>query len=52
VHWGDVEGPEITLWTLYPSRWPLSARGSAFLDYLKEVFPKGAPDELAAYIGK
>jgi DNA-binding transcriptional LysR family regulator len=20
VHWGDVEGPEITLWTLYPSR--------------------------------
>jgi len=50
VHWGDVEGPEITLWTLYPSRRLLSARVSAFLDYLKEAFPKGAPDELAAYI--
>jgi DNA-binding transcriptional LysR family regulator len=52
VHWGDVEGPEITLWTLYPSRRLLSARVSAFLDYLKEAFPKGVPDELAAYIGK
>ena len=51
VHWGDVEGPEITLWTLYPSRRLLSARVSAFLDYLKEAFPKGAPEELAAYIG-
>ncbi|SEU13847.1 LysR family transcriptional regulator [Stigmatella erecta] len=51
VHWGDVEGPEITLWTLYPSRRLLSARVSAFLDYLKEAFPEGKPDELAAYIG-
>jgi DNA-binding transcriptional LysR family regulator len=51
VHWGDVEGPEITLWTLYPSRRLLSARVSAFLDYLKEAFPNGAPEELAAYIG-
>ncbi|WP_224364239.1 LysR family transcriptional regulator [Hyalangium versicolor] len=51
VHWGDVEGPEITLWTLYPSRRLLSARVSAFLDYLKEAFPQGKPDELAAYIG-
>jgi len=25
---------------------------SAFLDYLKEAFPKGAPEELAAYIGE
>lgn len=48
--WGDVEGPEIALWTLYPSRRLLSARVSAFLDYLKEAFPKGVPDELAAYI--
>jgi DNA-binding transcriptional LysR family regulator len=52
VHWGDVEGPEITLWTLYPSRRLLSAQVSAFLEYLKEAFPKGAPDELAACIGK
>lgn len=51
VHWGDVDGPEIALWTLYPSRRLLSARVSAFLDYLKEAFPQGTPDELAAYIG-
>jgi len=50
VHWGDVDGPEINLWTLYPSRRLLSARVSAFLDYLKEAFPKGTPDELASYI--
>jgi DNA-binding transcriptional LysR family regulator len=50
VHWGDVEGPDITLWALYPSRRLLSARVSAFLDYLKEAFPMGTPDELAAYI--
>ncbi|MBR0970732.1 MULTISPECIES: LysR family transcriptional regulator [Bradyrhizobium] len=51
VHWGDVDGPEITLWTLYPSRRLLSARVSAFLDFLKEAFPMGTPDELAAYLG-
>lgn len=51
VHWGDADGPEIALWTLYPSRRLLSARVSAFLDFLKEAFPKGTPDELAAYIG-
>ncbi|MEA1677215.1 LysR family transcriptional regulator [Nitrospirillum sp. BR 11163] len=51
VQWGDVEGPEIALWALYPSRRLLSARVSAFLDYLKEAFPVGTPDELAAYIG-
>ena len=50
VHWGDVEGPDITLWALYPSRRLLSARVSAFLDYLKEAFPMGMPDELAAYV--
>ena len=52
VHWGDVEGPDIALWTLYPSRRLLSARVSAFLDFLKEAFPMGTPDELAAYIGR
>ncbi|HEX9209619.1 MAG TPA: LysR substrate-binding domain-containing protein [Bradyrhizobium sp.] len=51
VSWGDVDGPEITLWTLYPSRRLLSARVSAFLDFLKEAFPMGTPDELAAYLG-
>jgi len=52
VHWGDVEGPEIALWTLYPTRRLLSAGVSAFLDFLREAFPQGTPDELAAYIGR
>jgi DNA-binding transcriptional LysR family regulator len=52
VAWGDVDGPEINLWTLYPSRRLLSARVSAFLDFLKEAFPNGTPDELAAYLGR
>lgn len=52
VSWGDIDGPEIALWTLYPSRRLLSARVSAFLDFLKQVFPNGTPDELAAYIGR
>jgi len=51
VHWGDVDGSDIALWTLYPSRRLLSARVSAFLDYLKKAFPMGTPDELAAYVG-
>ncbi|MGI3901906.1 MAG: LysR family transcriptional regulator [Janthinobacterium lividum] len=51
VHWGDVDGPDIALWALYPSRRLLSARVSAFLDHLKTAFPLGTPDELAAYIG-
>jgi len=50
VHWGDVDGPDVALWTLYPSRRLLSARVSAFLCYLKEAFPTGTPDELAAYV--
>ncbi|MFZ3483387.1 LysR family transcriptional regulator [Sphingomonas sp. 3-13AW] len=50
AHWGDVEGSEISLWALYPSRRLLSARVSAFLDHLKAAFPRGAPEELAAFI--
>jgi DNA-binding transcriptional LysR family regulator len=50
VHWGDVTGPEIALWTLYPSRRLLSARVSAFLDFLKEAFPSGTPEEFAAFV--
>ncbi|HZY18882.1 MAG TPA: LysR substrate-binding domain-containing protein [Ramlibacter sp.] len=49
VRWGDVRGPEIALWALYPSRRLLSARVSAFLDLLKEAFPQGTPEELASY---
>jgi DNA-binding transcriptional LysR family regulator len=51
VHWGDVDGSDIALWALYPSRRLLSARVSAFLDHLRETFPTGAPEELAAYVG-
>ncbi|MET2830952.1 LysR family transcriptional regulator [Mesorhizobium shangrilense] len=52
LHWGDIEGSKIALWALYPSRRLLSARVSAFLDFLKQAFPNGTPDELAAYIGR
>ena len=50
AHWGDIDAPEIALWTLYPSRRLLSARVSAFLEHLRQAFPKGTPDELAAYV--
>jgi DNA-binding transcriptional LysR family regulator len=52
VNWGGVEKSDVALWALYPSRRLLSARVSAFLEFLKEAFPNGTPDELAAYIGK
>lgn len=52
VHWGDVEGAGTALWALYPTRRLLSARVSAFLDHLKEAFPHGTPDELAAYVAR
>lgn len=50
VAWGDVDGPDIALWVLYPSRRLLSARVSAFLGYLREAFPNGTPDELASFM--
>ncbi|WOH50125.1 LysR family transcriptional regulator [Bradyrhizobium sp. sBnM-33] len=50
VSWGDVDGPEIAIWTLYPSRRLLSARVSAFLDFLRQSFPSGTPEELAGFI--
>ncbi|PSJ42956.1 LysR family transcriptional regulator [Allosphingosinicella deserti] len=50
ISWGDVDGPDIALWALYPSRRLLSARVSAFLDHLKHAFPNGVPEELAAFI--
>ncbi|RCS21287.1 LysR family transcriptional regulator, partial [Phyllobacterium salinisoli] len=52
LHWGDIEESEVALWALYPSRRLLSARVSAFLDHLRQAFPNGTPDELAAYIGR
>lgn len=51
VRWGDLAAPTTELWALYPSRRLLSARVSAFLDLLKEAFPNGTPEELAAYAG-
>lgn len=50
LHWGDAKAPATALWALYPSRRLLSARVSAFLDHLREAFPRGTPDELAAYV--
>lgn len=50
--WGEVDGPEIALWALYPSRRLLSVRVSAFLAYLKEAFPAGTSEELARFVGQ
>jgi DNA-binding transcriptional LysR family regulator len=51
VSWGYIDGPEINLWTLYPSRRLLSARVSVFLEHLKDAFPLGGkPEELAAFM--
>ena len=52
VSWGDIAGPDTALWALYPSRRLLSTRVSAFLAYLKEAFPLGTADELAAYLAE
>lgn len=46
--WGEVKGRPIEIWALYPSRRLLSARVSAFLEFLKAAFPLGQPEELAA----
>ncbi|MDR5854027.1 LysR substrate-binding domain-containing protein [Caballeronia sp. LZ062] len=50
AYWGDVDGPEIALWALYPSRRLLSTRVSAFLDHIKSAFPLGTAEELAALV--
>jgi DNA-binding transcriptional LysR family regulator len=50
LSWGDVGGPDIELWLLYPSRRLLSARVAAFVDFFRETFPSGAPEELAAFM--
>jgi DNA-binding transcriptional LysR family regulator len=50
VLWGEIAGPSTTLWALYPSRRLLNARVSAFLDLLKDAFPTGSSEELAALL--
>jgi DNA-binding transcriptional LysR family regulator len=47
--WGEVGGPDIELWLLYPSRRLLSARVAAFLEFFRETFPEGTPEELSAF---
>jgi DNA-binding transcriptional LysR family regulator len=49
-HRGDVSGSEIALWALYPSRRLLNPRVSAFLALLRDAFPAGQPEELAAFV--
>lgn len=43
VHWGDEKAPPVEIWALYSSRRLLSARVTAFLEFLKEAFPLGQP---------
>jgi DNA-binding transcriptional LysR family regulator len=50
MHWGDVAGSDIALWALYPTRRLLNARVSAFLELLRQAFPNGTPEDLAAYL--
>jgi DNA-binding transcriptional LysR family regulator len=52
VQWGEVDAPDIALWTLYPTRRLLSARVAAFLAHLKHAFPNGTSEELAAYVSR
>jgi DNA-binding transcriptional LysR family regulator len=47
--WGDVAGSGFALWALYPTRRLLNARVSAFLDLLRQSFPRGAPEELTEF---
>lgn len=50
VAWGDFDTPETEIWALYPSRRLLSRRVSAFLEYLRSVFPNATSQDLAAFI--
>jgi len=52
AHWGDVPDSNIALWALYPTRRLLNARVSAFLDALRQAFPNGSPEDLAAYLAE
>ncbi len=46
----EIEALETVLWALYPLSGLLSAPVSAYLEYLKQTFPLGTADELAAYL--
>jgi DNA-binding transcriptional LysR family regulator len=48
--WGAAEGREVELWALYTSRRLLSSKVSAFLDFLRQSFPQGTSEELAAFM--
>jgi len=50
IAWGDVPTSHVALWALYPSRRLLNARVSAFLEHLRQSFPNGTAEELAAYL--
>jgi DNA-binding transcriptional LysR family regulator len=50
IAWGDIPATPIALWALYPSRRLLNAKVSAFLEYLRQSFPNGTAEELAAYL--
>lgn len=50
--WGEIGGPDIELWLLYPSRRLLSARVAAFLEFFREAFPQGKPEELSAFVAR
>ncbi|MES1954937.1 LysR family transcriptional regulator [Salinisphaera hydrothermalis] len=52
AHWADVPGSDVALWALYPTRRLLNARVSAFMDFLKETFPTGTPEELGAFLDR
>ncbi|MES1937472.1 LysR family transcriptional regulator [Salinisphaera hydrothermalis] len=52
AHWADVPGSDVALWALYPTRRLLNARVSAFMDFLKETFPTGTPEELRAFLDR
>jgi DNA-binding transcriptional LysR family regulator len=49
--WGDAEGRAVELWALYTSRRLLGSKVSAFLTFLKQSFPEGTSEELAAFMG-
>ncbi len=50
VAWGPLQAPEVAVWILHASRRLPGAKVTAFLDYLVNAFPTGAPEEVAAFM--
>jgi DNA-binding transcriptional LysR family regulator len=50
VSWGDADGRDVELWTLYTSRRLLSRKVSAFLSHLTQAFPNGTAGDLALFM--